>query len=108
VSQGVDNDNDKAAANPAAGYPRWLAPAAKGLLVAAVVVSALAVSYLSQQNRQLFAQTEALRREEAALDARWSRLLLERSTLASPARVADEAARLGMRIPQPAEVVVVR
>lgn len=108
MSDGANNDNDKAAANFPAGAVPWMAPVAKAVLVAAVVVSALAVSYLSQQNRQLFAQTEALRREEAALDARWSRLLLERSTLTSPARVADEAARLGMRIPRPAEVVVVR
>ena len=109
MTDGANKHNDKAETGVArAVAPAWLVPATRLILVVAVVISALAVAYLAQRNRQLFADVEGLRREEAALEARWSRLLLERSTLAAPSRIAGEAARLGMRKPLPAEIVVVQ
>jgi cell division protein FtsL len=88
--------------------PALVLPGLKVLLLVAVVASALGVAFLAQQNRQLFAQAEILRREEAALDARWSRLLLERGTLTAQVNIEKEARALGMHKPLPAEVVVVR
>ena len=87
---------------------QWMLVLSRSGLVLVVVASALGVAYLSQANRHLFREAEDLRREEAALDARWSRLLLERGTLINQARLERRAQQLGMFKPASAEVVVVR
>lgn len=74
-----------------------------------ILGSAIGVVYLAQQSRVMFTELEASRKSQYQLDTRWNRLLLERSTLLSPAnveRVARE--RLGMMRPHPEDVVVVQ
>lgn len=84
---------------------RWWLPL--GLLVyAGIAVTGVAIASLSQEVRTLFVELERNRRAEDALLAQQSRLLLERSTLASYKNV-DEVAeqRLSMRFPEQAEQV---
>lgn len=74
-----------------------------------ILGSAIAVVYLAQQSRLLFAELETLRGTQHDLDTRWSRLVLERSTLLSPANVERVARnKLAMHLPPPHEVVVVQ
>ena len=87
-------------------------PATQYALLACLLLilgSALGVVYLAQKNRLLFAELEASRKAQYQLDTRWNRLILERSTLLSPANVERVArTRLGMALPLPENVVVVR
>ncbi len=79
------------------------------ILLMAIVSSALAVSYVSQSNRHLFNELELLRKESISLHSRWSRLLLERSTLASNVRIESIAKKdLGLRLSSPADTVIVK
>ena len=87
---------------------QWMPVLSRGGLLLAVIFSALGVAYLAQTNRHLFSEFEMLRREEAALDAQWSRLLLERGTLVSQVQLERKAHQLQMYKPAPSEMVVVR
>ncbi|MEH6551388.1 MAG: cell division protein FtsL [Pseudomonadales bacterium] len=79
------------------------------VLVLCVVTSALAVTFVAQKNRHLFNDLEQLRRKETALEAEWTRLLLERSTLASHSRIEKMAVEeLGLRSMQAKDVVIVK
>ena len=79
------------------------------LLIVAVVVSALSVAYVAQLSRHLFNQLEADRRTESGMQARYSRLLLERGALASHSRIERIARQqLDMRVPKPDDIVVVK
>jgi len=79
------------------------------LLIAAVVVSALMVVDLRQQNRLQFAQLQTLTRERDALNVEWGQLLLEQGAWSEHRRVEDTArARLGMAMPSSEQVVIVR
>ncbi|NIP73390.1 MAG: cell division protein FtsL [Gammaproteobacteria bacterium] len=82
-----------------------------GLLVLflAVVGSALGVVYTEHQSRRLFAELQALQREQDRMNEEWGRLQLEQSTWATHGRV-ERAARteLDMHIPKPDEVVIIR
>jgi cell division protein FtsL len=78
------------------------------LLFAAVLVSAVAVSYSAHWNRQLLNElyAELIVRDKA--QAEWGRLILEQSTWTAHNRIESLAAeRLGMRIPDAAEVRMV-
>ena len=79
------------------------------VLFIAVVVTALAVTYSSHLNRQAFhqLQTELMIKNE--LLEEWGQLLLQHSTLTAHGRV-DAVAReqLGMDVPAPSQVQVVR
>jgi cell division protein FtsL len=109
MPEGIDNNNNTPIGGSENALSRqWIPALMRGGLVLSVIGSALGVAYLSQQNRHLFTQVEGLRREESALDARWSRLLLERGTLTSQSQLEKRAGELSMYRPQPAEVVVVR
>lgn len=78
-------------------------------LLVLLVLSALAVAWLSQQSRHRFSELENLRKEQYRLDAEWTQLMLERGTLLSLAHVERVAVtRLKMRRPESNEVVVVR
>lgn len=71
--------------------------------------SALAVPYSAHWSRQLLNElaAEMLQREKA--QAEWGRLVLEQSTWTAHSRVESIATRqLGMRVPEPSEVILVR
>jgi cell division protein FtsL len=76
------------------------------LLAAGVLVGALVLSVASLQ--ALVAQTsfrmEDLTRRDAALRQEYGDLRLEIARLSSPGRIAEEARRLGLRLPDPAAV----
>ncbi|PWG65180.1 cell division protein FtsL [Sediminicurvatus halobius] len=86
---------------------RWLAIVV--LLGAAVAASAVAVVQAKHRSRTLFVELQQLEREVDALNAEWRRLRLEQGTLATHGRVERIAREsLGLREPQPGEVIVLR
>ncbi len=79
------------------------------VLCVAVMASAIAVIYVSHQNRQVFAAYQALLGQRDELKADWGRLLLEESALAAHSRVEKIATdALGMQVPEIKQVVLVR
>ena len=79
------------------------------LLTSLVVTSALAVVYAKFESRVLFAELQQLNKVQDRLDVEWSQLQLEQSTWAAHGRVERTAnKRLGMLLPEPARVVVIR
>ena len=87
-------------------------PASSGWLLCVwvlTVVTALAVPYSAHWSRQLLNElaAEMLQREKA--QAEWGRLVLEQSTWTAHSRVESIATQqLGMRVPEPGEVILVR
>ena len=80
-----------------------------GVVLLLVSVSAIGVIYSSYQSRQLFAELQDKKREEMRLQEQWGRLLLERSTWASPARIERIAkSQLNMIEPEQQAVTVVQ
>ena len=78
-----------------------------GLLVGAVVMTALALVYVKHLQRQATTQLENLEQARAALNIEWSRLQLEESAIATPGRVERVAReRIGMRLPAGEDVRV--
>ncbi|WP_028009016.1 cell division protein FtsL [Solimonas flava] len=76
------------------------------LLIAAIIVSALAVVRTKHENRALVAELETLRTERERLDMEWAQLQLEEATLASNNRVERIAReQLGMVEPRDYEIV---
>lgn len=74
-----------------------------------ILGSAVTVVFLAQKTRLLFGDLESARKLQYELDSQWNRLILERSTLLAPANVERVArGKLGMSLPQPREVVVVK
>lgn len=79
-----------------------------GLLLLAVVASALTLIYTTHRSRVLFNDWQQQQRREWALDEDWERLLLEQGTLAGYERVSQSAeSRLDMVMPDPAAIQVV-
>lgn len=79
-----------------------------GLMLAAVLGSAIALVYARHQNRVLFFQLEKLNAERDELNIEWGQLQLEQSTWADPARVEQKAVdELAMRLPRPQEIRVI-
>lgn len=79
------------------------------LLVAAVLLSALAVVEVRYLNRARFAQLQDLQTERDAYVNEWGRLLLEEGAWSQHKRIeATARARLGMDLPDPKQIVVVR
>lgn len=92
-------------ATPVTAAMQW---AVLGCLLA-ILGSAVTVVFLAQQSRLLFGELEFSRKLQYQLDSQWNRLILERSTLLSPAHVERVAhKKLGMSLPPPEEVVVVK
>ena len=87
-------------------------PAGSLLLLAlfiAVLVSALSVSYSAHVHRQLLNGLFAELSERDKMQAEWGRLILEQSTWTAHSRIERLAvAQLHMRIPEPAEVQLVK
>jgi cell division protein FtsL len=79
------------------------------LLLAANVISAIAVVYARHEHRQLFVQLKRLQRDRDELNIDFGRLQLEQATWAEANRI-DQVARnrLGMVFPEAGETVVVR
>ena len=78
------------------------------LLFLAVLVSALGVSYSAHWNRQLLNELYAELSVRDRTQAEWGRLILEQSTWTAHNRIEALASeRLGMRIPDAAEVRMV-
>lgn len=80
-----------------------------GLLVAAVLGSALGVVYTEHRGRKLFVELQALQREQDRMNEEWGRLQLEQSTWATHGRIERLArTKLDMHIPESGEVVIIR
>lgn len=79
-----------------------------GLMLAAVIGSAIALVYARHQHRVLFFQLEKLNGERDELNIEWGQLQLEQSTWADAHRVEQVASKeLGMRFPAPSDIVVI-
>lgn len=96
------------AANTArAGLPTgsgWLL-----LIWGLTLVTALAVPYSAHWNRQLLNELAGEMQQREKAQAEWGRLVLEQSTWTAHSRVESIATRqLGMRVPEPSEVILVR
>jgi len=75
----------------------------------AVLISAMAVVYVKNHERSLFSELQTEQQSAAQLQVEWGQLLLEQSTLVTPARVqAIAEQRLGMVVPGSKEVVILR
>ena len=75
----------------------------------AVVGSSLAVVWSTHECRELIGELMALQVAENDLKVEHGQYLLQEGTLASPARVEQDATRrLGMRIPELSEIQVIR
>ncbi|MGY0558005.1 cell division protein FtsL [Lysobacter sp. A286] len=79
------------------------------VLVVANLVSALAVVHARHRHRVLFVQLSQLEKARDELDIDFGRLQLEQATWAESNRI-DQIARdrLGMKLPEGAEIVVIR
>jgi len=78
------------------------------LLFVGVLVSAVSVSYSAHWNRQLLNELYAELSVRDKAQAEWGRLILEQSTWTAHNRIESLAVeRLGMRIPDAAEVRMV-
>lgn len=79
------------------------------MLTVLVVFSALAVVFSSYQHRQYFNDYQELAEQRDELQVQWGQLLLEQSALAAHSRIEKVVTKkLGMYVPEPSEIVVVR
>jgi len=79
-----------------------------GVLFAAILLSAVSVTYTAHWNRQLLNALFAELSVRDKAQAEWGRLLLEQSTWTAHSRIeALATGQLQMRIPEPAEVQMV-
>lgn len=82
----------------------WLA----GLLIAAVMTSAVAVVYVKYQTRLLFVDLQAMRVQREALDVEWDNLRLEEAALTNTVRVERRARKhLDMHLPERREMRII-
>lgn len=79
-----------------------------GLLIAAIVISGLAVVWLKYQSRQLFLDLQRVRSQHELASMEWGRLQLE---LANVGNLEDVmrigSGRLRMHEPSPDQIVVI-
>ena len=86
-----------------------LSPAYQGLLMIAVVLCALSVVTSQHKARKLYIELQKEKELAQQMDVEWGQLQLEQSTLATPARVEDVAAKkLQMQLPKNGQVQFVR
>jgi len=79
-----------------------------GLMLAAVIGSAIALVYARHQNRQLFYKLESMNAERDDLNLEWGRMQIQHSYYADPAQVESKATKeLGMTFPAPQDIVVI-
>ena len=78
-------------------------------LLIAVLVSALAIIYTTNEHRMSFSELQRLEQHNHQLRLQWGQLLLEQASLATPARVEELAGgKLQMRLPLDKETFVLR
>jgi cell division protein FtsL len=79
------------------------------VLVLANLISAIGVVHARYRHRQLFIELSRLEKARDALNIEFSRLQLEQATWAERNRI-DKVARdrLGMKTPEPGDIVVLR
>ena len=79
------------------------------ILIAANVLSAIAVVFARHEHRQLFIALTKLEKARDELNIEFGRLQLEQATWAESNRI-DQVARnrLGMKFPETGDIVVVR
>lgn len=78
-------------------------------LIAAVVLSGMAVVYAKFLSRSLFVELQQLRVTRDQVDLEWGRLQLELATQGALGRVMDIAnSRLQMQVPEAEQIVVVK
>lgn len=78
------------------------------LFSAAIVATGVAVVVAKHDARQLFAELEALNREQDRLDVDWGRLRLEQGAFATHPRIEQIAhERLALVAPVPGNIIVV-
>lgn len=100
----AETAQEKPVARAAARPAMWLIL----LLVAAVTVSAIAVSWSVYRTRNLTTQVQQLKAEQNRLDVKWGQLQLENSTWGAYMRIQKLAhKKLGMAVPGPAQRIVV-
>ncbi len=79
------------------------------LLLVLVVGSAMGVVYAKHRSRTLFVELQSLQESRDRLNTEWGQLQLEQSTWATHGRIEALAReRLGMKIPAPDTVVIIR
>lgn len=79
------------------------------LVLLATIVSAIGLVHSIHHHRQLFVAHTRLERARDEYNIEFSRLQLEQATWAESNRIEQLArTRLGMKTPEPAEIVVVR
>ncbi|MBN8212495.1 MAG: cell division protein FtsL [Xanthomonadales bacterium] len=79
------------------------------VLILANLISAIGVVHARYRHRQLFVELSRLEKGRDELNIEFSRLQLEQATWAESNRVDQIArTRLGMKTPEPADIVVVR
>jgi cell division protein FtsL len=79
------------------------------LLVIAVIASSIGVVYAEHQGRKLFVELQSMGYEKDRMDVEWGQLQLEQSTLTTQGQVEHDArSRLGMIIPEPERMVIVK
>jgi cell division protein FtsL len=79
------------------------------VLIAASMLSAIAVVFARHEHRQLFVQLSKLEKARDELNIEFGRLQLEQATWAESNRIDQVArTRLGMVFPEAGDIVVVR
>lgn len=79
------------------------------LLLLAVLSTALAVVYTTNEYRSSFSQLQQLQQQRHYLKLQWGQLLLEQASLATPARVEEIAVQqLRMRLPSDSQTYVLQ
>lgn len=80
-----------------------------GVLLAAMLSTAVGVVFSTHQSRKLFVDLQALKTEQDELDMEWGRLQLEQSTLGAHGRIEKLAReRLQMWHPKTGSAVMVQ
>jgi len=78
-------------------------------LLLAVLISAIAVVYITNEHRSNFSHLQQLEQNMNKLQLQWGQLLLEQASLATPARVeAIAAQKLQMHLPADKEIYVLQ
>ncbi|MEO8342556.1 MAG: cell division protein FtsL [Gallionella sp.] len=86
-----------------------LSPAYRGLLLVAVVLSALSVVTSQHNARKLFIELQKEKVHAQQMEVEWGQLQLEQSTWAAPARVEQVAAqKLQMQLPKNGQVQFIK
>jgi len=80
-----------------------------GVLMIAMLTSAIAVVWSRNESRELFMRLTTLQNRRDALNVEFGRLELEQATWADPARIEQVARQqLGMINPPPQDIRVIR